>query len=90
MSQRKEKDVDFTKPWTYSDVIFKIEDQQVHASKAVLGLASPVFNTMFTAGGFVEKTATEIPLPGKEVTSFLEFMKLLHFRHRKITSKYLH
>ena len=85
-----ELEVDFTKPWPLSDVIFKIEDQQIHASKAVLALSSPVFNAMFTAADFVEKTATEIPLPGKEVQSFLEFMKLLHFRHRGITSKYIH
>ena len=83
-----EKDVDFTKPWTYSDVIFKIGDQQIHASKTVLGLASPVFNKMFSAKA-KEENATEIPLPGKKIESFVELMKVVHYRHR-ITSNYFH
>ena len=80
-----ENEVDFTKPWKHSDVIFKVEDQQIHASKAVLALVSPVFETMFT-GGFLEETASEIPLPGKEIETFVALMKVVHYHNWKITS----
>ena len=85
----EETEVDFTKPWTHSDVIFKVEDQQVHACKGVLALASPVFSKMFSAE-FKEKNATEIPLPGKEIESFVDLMKVVHYHHRTITSNYFH
>ena len=85
----EETEVDFTKPWVYSDVIFKIEDQQIHASKAVLALASPVFSKMFSAE-FKEKNALEIPLPGKNIDSFVELMKVVHYRHKTITSNYFY
>ena len=85
----EETEVDFTKPWTHSDVIFKVEGQQIHASKAVLALASPVFSTMLSAE-FKEKNALEIPLPGKNIDSFVNFMKVVHYPHKTITSNYFH
>ena len=85
----EETEVDFTKPWTHSDVVFKVEDQQIHASKAVLALASPVFSKMFSAE-FKEKNAIEILLQGKKIESFVDFMKVVHYGHMTITRNYFH
>lgn len=60
-----------------ADIIFDINGTKIYASKACLSLSSPVFKTMFTAD-FKEQNCQEIMLPGKDVGSFVYFMKLLH------------
>lgn len=77
MTERLADGVDFTKPWTYSDITLVVEGKQLHASKMVLSMWSPVFEAMFQ-NNFKEKSAKEIPLPGKKFDDMLVLMKVLH------------
>ena len=70
-------DIDFTKPWDHSDVIFIVEGQKVYANKMILSMSSPVMKAMFEAD-FREKDVKEIELPGKTLDSFLDLMKAVH------------
>ena len=45
---RMDDNTDFTQPWKHSDIVFLVEDQRIHANKAVLSMWSPVIEAMFT------------------------------------------
>ena len=72
--------MDFTQPWDFADITFIIEDQKIHVNRAVLSMSSPVFRAMFTSE-FAEKAMTDIPLPDKTFSHFLELMQVLHPTH---------
>ncbi|CAH1785266.1 unnamed protein product [Owenia fusiformis] len=68
----------FHKPWPGSDIAFLMDDEKrVYASKAVLTMVSPVFETMFNSD-FKEKEASEIPLPGKKSEDIVALMEVIH------------
>ena len=75
--------VDFSKPWTYSDIAFIVEEKRVYASKMILSMWSPVFEAMFH-DNFKEKNAKEISLPGKKFDAVIELMKVLHPPNKEI------
>lgn len=84
----EQHDIDFSQQWSYSDIIFVIEDtKKVYANKMILSLWSPVFEAMFR-DNFKEKTAKEIELPGKEFKSIIEMMEVLHPPNKDISSKF--
>ena len=79
--------IDFTQPWTYSDIIFILEGtKKIYSNKMILSMWSPVFEAMFR-DNFREKTAKEIDLPGKELKSVVEMMEVLHPPNKDISSK---
>ena len=39
---------DFSQPWKFSDVVIVVEDERLHVHRAVLAMASPVFEKLFT------------------------------------------
>ena len=63
---------DFSQPWKFSDVVLVVEEERLHVHRAVLAIASPVFEKMFTLE-FQEKDKNEIPLPGKSSTEIKDF-----------------
>ena len=86
--ERTEKGVDFSKPWTYADITFVVEEKRIYACKMILSMWSPVFEAMFS-DNFKEKNAKEISLPGKQYDDVLEMMKVLHPPNKEICSKYV-
>lgn len=68
---------DFTIETWRDDVTFIVEEKRLYASKAVLAISSPVFESMFGTY-FKEKTVKEVPLPGKKTEDFLEFLNCLY------------
>ena len=70
--------VDFSKPWDpFVDVTLLVEGRRFHAHRNILGLWSPVFSRMFTAD-FREKTAQQIPLPGKKANDINELLLVIY------------
>lgn len=59
----------FSQQWKSSDVVLLVEGRKFHVHRTVLTLSSPVFETMFSSN-FKEKSALEIPLPGKKADDF--------------------
>ncbi|CAH1782184.1 unnamed protein product [Owenia fusiformis] len=77
-SKREDFKSSFCQPWEGGDIILISDtDERVYASKSVLEIASPVFKTMFNSD-FLEKTKTEIPLPGKTTEDLVCFMEAIH------------
>ncbi|XP_053395339.1 uncharacterized protein LOC128555792 isoform X2 [Mercenaria mercenaria] len=68
---------DFTRRSWRDDVTFLIEDNRLYATKAILGIASPVFEAMF-GSSFKERDQEEIPLPGKNFEDFNEFLHCIY------------
>ncbi|XP_020899579.1 kelch-like protein 30 [Exaiptasia diaphana] len=68
---------DFSSPWHFSDVVLIVEDTKFHVHKSTLSMWSPVFERMFTSE-FAERTAEEIPLPGKHVNEVEVLLKLIY------------
>ena len=70
--------VDFSKPWDpFVDVTLLVERTRFHAHRSILALWSPVFSRMFTAD-FREKTAQQIPLPGKKANDIKELPLVIY------------
>ena len=70
--------VDFSKPWDpFVDVTLLVEGTRFHAHRSILALWSPVFSRMFTAD-FREKTAQQIPLPGKKANDINELLLVIY------------
>lgn len=66
----------FSLPWKSSDLVLLVEERKLHVHRSLLRVASPVFETMFSSN-FKEKSALEIPLPGKkkiEIEQLLNWM----------------
>ena len=68
---------DFSQPWKFSDVVLVVEDERLHVHRAVLAMASPVFEKMFTSE-FQEKDNKEIALPGKSSTEVKELLLFIY------------
>ena len=69
--------LDFSKPLNNSDQILVVEGQEFHIHRTVLGLWSPVFNTMFNSD-FKEAAQDKIELPYKKADIFRSFLLLLY------------
>lgn len=68
---------DFSKAWASSDAIFVVEEQKLHVHRWVLSRFSPVFDKMFSSN-FLEKSKTEIALPGKKHDEFQVLMLMVY------------
>ncbi|XP_060588695.1 uncharacterized protein LOC132744097 [Ruditapes philippinarum] len=71
------KSYDFTMKTWRDDVTFLVEDQRFYATKAILAIASSVFEAMFGTN-FRESEVKEIPLPGKKSEDFNEFLHCMY------------
>ena len=69
--------LDFYQPWELSDVVLVVEEERLHVHRSILGMWSPVFSKMFTAQ-FKEKTAEEVPLPGKKASEIKEMLLVIY------------
>ena len=69
--------LDFSKPWELSDVLLVVEEERFHVHRCILGMWSEVFSTMFTSQ-FKEKTAEEVPLPGKKSAEIKEMLLVIY------------
>ena len=69
--------LDFSKPWELSDVVLVVEGDKFHVHRCILGMWSEVFSTMFTSQ-FKEKTAAEVPLPGKKSAEIKEMLLVIY------------
>ncbi|KAK3745858.1 hypothetical protein QZH41_013213 [Actinostola sp. cb2023] len=72
----------FSSPWHFSDVVLIVEGQRFHVHKSTLSMSSPVFEAMFTSE-FIEKTALEIPLPGKRADEVETLLCLIYFKKKE-------
>ena len=82
----------FSEPWEDSDVILVVENEKFHVHRLILSLNSSVFKAMFKSQ-FKEAATNEIPLPGKNASGVLDFLKIIYgFQYIQerveITSKY--
>jgi len=82
----------FSDPWKGSDLVLVVEDEKFHVHRVILRLNSPVFEAMFNSQ-LKESTANEIPLPEKNASGVLDFLKIIYgFQYIQerveITSKY--
>ena len=73
----EEDSIDFSEPWQFSDVVLVVEEQRFHVHRNILGMWSEVFTTMFTSQ-FKEKTAEEVPLPGKKSAEIKEMLLVIY------------
>ena len=73
----QEDSLDFSQPWQFSDVVLVVEEDRFHVHRCILGMWSEVFTTMFTSQ-FKEKTAEEIPLPGKKSAEIKEMLLVIY------------
>ena len=69
--------LDFSQPWEHSDVVLVVEEDRFHVHRCILGMLSEVFSTIFTAQ-FKEKTAEEVPLPGKKSAEIKEMLLVIY------------
>ena len=69
--------LDFSQPWEHSDVVLVVEEDRFHVHRSILGMLSEVFSSMFTAQ-FKEKTAEEVPLPGKKSAEIKEMLLVIY------------
>ena len=68
---------DFSQPWKPSDLVLLVEGGKLQVHRDILALSSPVFSRMFE-GDFKEKTAQEIPLPGKKFHEIREMLLVIY------------
>ena len=69
--------LDFSQPWEHSNVVVVVQEDRFHVHRCILGMWSEVFTTMFTSQ-FKEKTAKEIPLPGKKSAEIKEMLLVIY------------
>lgn len=77
---------DFTKKTWKDDVAFLVEGRKLFASKSILALVSPVFESMF-GSQFAEKFQHEVPLPGKKFDEFHEFLQCIYPTSQRLVSE---
>jgi len=80
MENRKSKskgELDFSRPWDFSDVVLLVEGNRFHVHRSILAMWSPVFSRMFTAD-FKEKTAQVLPLPEKKASEIREMLLVIY------------
>ena len=66
----------FSKPWSESDVVLVVEDNEFHVHRYILSLQSPVFKAMFN-GNFKDSKQDKIELKD-DYEAMLRFLKLLY------------
>ena len=66
-----------TEPWDFGDTVFVVQCKKLYVNKTILSMVSSVFKTMLTSD-FKEKSAVEIPLPGKKYNELLILFRLIH------------
>jgi len=76
----------FTEPWDLSDVTFVVEGRYIYANKTIMSMWSPVLKAMF-GGGFRERDAAVVELPGKLYDDILELVCVLHPPNKPIDGK---
>ena len=54
-----------------------VENEKFHVHRLILSMNSPVFKAMFKSQ-FKEATADEIPLPEKNASGVLDFLKIIY------------
>ena len=69
--------LDFSQPWELSDAVLVAEEEKFHVHRCILAIWSPVFSRKFAAE-FKEKTAEEIPLPGKKASEIKELLLMIY------------
>ena len=69
--------LDFSRPRNLSDGVLVVEGYRFHVHRNILMRWSPVFSRMFTAE-FREKTAQQIPLPGKKPSEIQEMLLVIY------------
>ena len=74
--------LDFCQPWQFSNVVLVVEEDRFNVHRCILGMWSEVFTTMFTAQ-FKEKTAEEVPLPGKKSAQIKEMLLVIYLSSAK-------
>ncbi|XP_062569453.1 kelch-like ECH-associated protein 1A [Saccostrea cucullata] len=57
-----------------TDVIFLVEEKEIHLTKVILVRSSPVFRAMFTSD-FKEKNESTITFPKKKYEDFVRFLR---------------
>ena len=67
----------YSKPWKDSDLVLSVEDRKFHVHRALLKVASEVFETMFTSN-FKEKSAPQIELPGKKASDIEQLLNFIY------------
>ena len=68
-------------------MILVVENEKFHVHRLILSMNSPVFKAMFKSE-FKEATDNEIPLPEKNASEVLDFLKQLYIQERQeISSK---
>lgn len=77
LATQPEETQDFSKPWKMSDLVLSVEGRKLYVHKAILAIASPVFETMLSSN-FKEKNAKEIPLPGKKVQEIADMLRAIY------------
>eukprot|EP00794_Sanderia_malayensis_P003125 gene3125-3593_t len=77
---------DFSRHWNMSDLVLRVENEDLHVHRCILSLWSPVFHRMFT-GDFKEKHSDVIELPGKCVTEIRQMLEIIYDRRKKITDE---
>ena len=77
MANPAAESLDFSQPWQLSDVVLVVEGERFNVHRNILGMWSEVFATMFTAQ-FKEKTAKEVPLPGKKSSEIKEMLLVIY------------
>ena len=70
-------ELDFSNPWKMSDLVLVVEKKRFHVHRTILSMCSPVFDRMLSSD-FKEKTATEIPLPGKKADEIEELLRSIY------------
>ena len=69
--------LDFSQPLQFSNVVLVVEEDRFNVHRCILSMWSEVFTTMFTAQ-FKEKTAEEVPLPGKKSAEIREMLLVIY------------
>ena len=77
MANPAAESLDFFQPWQLSDVVLVVEGERFNVHRNILGMWSEVFATMFTTQ-FKEKTAEEVPLPGKKSREMKEMLLVIY------------
>ena len=85
-TKTQENSLDFSEPWILSDVVLVVEEERLHVHRDILMMWSEVFTKMFTSQ-FKEKTAEEVPLPGKKSVEIKEMLLVIYPTSEKTIDK---
>ena len=74
---KSKSELDFSRPWDFSDVVLVVEGKRFHVHRSILAMWSPVFSRMFSAD-FREKTAQVLHLPEKKASEIKEMLLVIY------------